>query len=248
MIVTLTDHAVKFGIKVVVLLLTEQLAARGDDIGKLPTVILDLGDVILRLIAQLGGGVDVLKAVQSIVQVAVGILDIGLVEYRCLTIALGGSQTMILLLGLIIVALPQVAVSLAIEQILIGIKVLCGGSHERVTEHCVVPVATIEVVVTNLHLCRGGQRAVGVLIDKGDERIQTLAFASLKQCQGHQQLGLFFSVSTQRQLLQVGQLVDGSHIVVAVVHESCPFEVSLGTGIHHCGLCACQQRQSQSHG
>ena len=140
------------------------------------------------------------------------------------------------MLGLVVVSHAQIAVGLAIQQIFIGIEILSPGAYERVAEHGIVPVATVEVIVANLHLGGGCERASGMLVNKVDERVKALALAALKQRQCHQQLSLFFQVGAQRQLLQVGQLVNGTHIVVTVIHQLAVYEVALGASVVHDGL------------
>lgn len=87
-----------------------------------------------------------------------------------------------------------------------------------------------------------------MVLDERDERIQALTLAPFKQRQRHEQLGLLHLLAGGGQLLHVCQLVDGTHIVVAFIHESCPVEISLGSSIQHGRLGTGQHRQAHADG
>ena len=235
-VMALADHAVEFGGEVVVLPLGEQLLSGGNHLVVVLAVILDLCDVILRLIAQFARGGDGLEVLQRGVVVALGIVDIGVVEVGGAAVALCACQPLIERACLVPLAEPQVAIGDAVHHVLVHVGVQGALAHQRVTQQGIFPVAAVEVVVANLLLGQLGTRRGGVLLDERDQQVEALALAALKTAHGNQQLGLFFHVGGARQLKHVAQLVDGTNVVATLVHQAAALQKGLRVAVHHRGL------------
>ena len=111
MVVALAHDAVELGVKVVVAMLVEQGRAGGNHVVIVFLVILYLCKIILRLETQLRVLGDAAELGFGLAIIALGIVQISLVEVGGSTIAAALLQLIILLLGLAVVAVAHLQLS-----------------------------------------------------------------------------------------------------------------------------------------
>ena len=136
-----------------------------------------------------------------------------------------------------VVAQSQVTVGAAVFQVLIAVEVERAVAHERIAEQGTLPLAAIEVVVTDLHLGLHGLGRSGILIDEALQSHQAAVVAPLKTAQSDVIVGLLTHRGVGGQLLHVLELVDGTHIVVRFIHLLAALEIAGGLTRHHARLC-----------
>ena len=166
MIVALAHQAVELGIEVVVAVLIEQGLTLIDDIAIMFLVILDLGQIVLRLETQFTVLRDAAELGACLIVVALGVIQISLIELAGTGIAAATVQLVVLALGLTVIAQAQVAVGPAVFQILIAVEVQRAVAHERIAQQRALPLAAVEVVVAHLHLGLHRQGRCGILLDE----------------------------------------------------------------------------------
>ena len=203
MIVTLTYHTIQFRVKVVVLLLGEEFLAALNDIVIMFPVILNLSEVILGLVTQFGVLGNAAELGLGLGVITLGIIQICLIELAGTSITLGVVQLIVLPLGLLVVAEAQVAIGTAILQVLVAVEVQRVVTHHRIAQQGTLPLATIEVVVTQLQLCLHGQWRCGIIVNKTLQGHQAGLLAAFKVTQGDVVIGLFTHRRVIRQLFDM---------------------------------------------
>ncbi len=165
-VIALAHKSVQLGVKVVILLLGQQSLALFNDLAVLFLIIVDLGNVVLGLITQLTALRDVAELFTGGIVIATGIIEISLVEIGRTAITRAVLQGIILALSLVVVTQPQVTVGAAVFQVLITVQVERAIAHERIAQQSALPLPTIKVVVTHLHLGLHGKGRRGITLDE----------------------------------------------------------------------------------
>ena len=196
----------------------------------------NLALVVLCLIAQVAGAVDLRELVQGRIVALVGIVDIGIVEQGGIAVAACVGQGGIELGSIVVVTKLQVAIGHAVEHILVLVIVERTVAHVAIGHQRIAKLAVVEVVVANAHVHVLVEQRRRVFFHELVQGLETALLVTLKATQCQVVVGQFLLLVARLECVHMGELVDGSHIVLTLIHQLAALQVALSAGGGNHGL------------